>query len=49
MSMLAAELSLPEKGVAVAIEGKMVPRNLWEETPLSEGVHIIIIKAVCGG
>ena len=49
LSMLAAELSLPEKGVAVAVEGKMVPRNLWEETPLSEGVHIIIIKAVCGG
>lgn len=49
LSQLATELSLPEKGVAVAVEGKMVPRNLWEETPLSEGVHIIIIKAVCGG
>lgn len=49
LSMLAAELSLPEKGVAVAVEGKMVPRTLWEQTPVSEGTHIVIIKAACGG
>lgn len=49
LCLLAAELSLPEKGVAVAVEGKMVPRSLWEQTPLSEGAHIVIIKAACGG
>ena len=49
LSMLAAELSLPEKGVAVAVDGKMVPRALWEETPLSEKANIVIIKAACGG
>lgn len=49
VSGLAMELSLPEKGVAVAVEGKMVPRTLWEETPLGEGAHIVIIKAACGG
>jgi len=47
--LLATELSLPEKGVAVAVEGKMVPRTLWEQTPLGEGAHIVIIKAACGG
>ena len=49
LGALAAELALPEKGVAVAIEGKMIPRTLWEQTPLSEGIHIVIIKAACGG
>lgn len=49
LSLLAAELSLPEKGVAVAVESKMVPRTLWEQTSLSEGAHIVIIKAACGG
>ena len=49
LGMLAQELSLPEKGVAVAVEGKMVPRAQWEQTLLSEGNQIVIIKAVCGG
>lgn len=49
MAMLATELSLPERGVAVAVEGKMVPRTLWQQTPLGEGVHVVIIKAACGG
>lgn len=46
---LAAEMELPEKGVAVAIDNKMVPREDWERTLLSEGTNIIIIKAACGG
>ena len=49
LSTLATELSLPEKGVAVAVNNKMVPRNLWEQTPLSEGMSVVIIKAACGG
>ncbi len=46
---LVAELSLPESGVAVALDNKMVPRTSWETTPLSEGDNVIIIKAACGG
>lgn len=49
LDTLATELSLPEKGVAVAVNNKMVPRNLWEQTPLSEGMSVVIIKAACGG
>jgi len=49
LSTLATELSLPEKGVAVAVNNKMVPRNQWEQTPLSEGMSVVIIKAACGG
>ena len=49
LRMLAVELSLPEKGVAVAVDNKMVPRTLWEQTPLKEGASVIVIKAACGG
>ena len=46
---LSVEMSLPEKGVAVAIANKMVPREEWETTLLQEGCNIMIIKAACGG
>ena len=49
LSALAQELSLPEKGVAAAIENKMVPTTLWEQTPLEEGTAVVIIKSACGG
>ncbi len=46
---LAVELSLPEKGVAMALGSKMVRREDWAATSLTEGSEVIIIKAVCGG
>lgn len=46
---LAQQLALPEKGVAIAVANKMVPRTEWESTVLTEGMDIIIIKAACGG
>lgn len=46
---LAGELNLPAKGVAVAINNKMIPRDQWESTSLQEQDNILIIKAVCGG
>lgn len=49
LEALAAELSLPAKGVAVAVGSRMVQRSLWAETALSEGMHLTIIKAACGG
>ena len=49
LSALTQELSVPEKGGAVAIENKMVPRTLWEQTPLEEGTSVVIITAACGG
>ena len=32
LAMLAHELTLPERGVAVAVNNKMVPRLQWEQT-----------------
>lgn len=46
---LATELSLPEKGVAVAVNNKMVTRMQWGDTRLNSGDNVVIIKAVCGG
>ena len=46
---LAAELGLPVKGVAVAIDNTMVPRSAWETTVLKDGADIVIVKAFCGG
>lgn len=49
VQQLAVELSLPERGVALAINNRIVPRTSWEETPLSEGDNVTIIKAAFGG
>lgn len=46
---LADELALPQKGVAIAIANKMVPRGEWESTALHENDNVVIIKAACGG
>ena len=46
---LAASLQLPEQGVAVAVDNRMVPRAQWAETRLQPEAHVVIIKAACGG
>lgn len=46
---LAAELQLPAKGVAIAIDNELKPRNTWSDIMLQEGASITIIKAACGG
>lgn len=37
------------KGVAVAINGKVITRAAWDSTTLAEGDKIMVITAVCGG
>ena len=49
LSAIIAEAGLPEKGIAAAIDNKMIPKAEWESTPLHEGANIVIIKAACGG
>lgn len=46
---LALQLELPEKGVAVAVSNKIVPRSEWDNFAIKEGVSIIVIRASCGG
>ncbi len=46
---LATEMQLPEKGIAIAVNNKMVTRTEWANHLLNEGDTIVIIKAACGG
>jgi sulfur carrier protein len=37
------------RGVAVAIDGVVVPRGEWKDTQLSDGQRIEVLQAVQGG
>ncbi len=41
--------SLTGHRMAVAVNNRVVPKNLYSETPLEDGMKITVIKAVCGG
>lgn len=49
LSQLVEELHLPENGVAIGVNNRMVPRGTWSDYQLSEGMSLVIIKAACGG
>jgi sulfur carrier protein len=38
-----------KRGVAVAVDGEVVPRSEWEEFSLSDGMRVEVLKAVQGG
>jgi thiazole synthase len=37
------------RGVAVAIDGEVVPRSEWDRTPLSDGQKVEVLAAIQGG
>jgi sulfur carrier protein len=37
------------RGVAVALDGEVVPRGSWEATPLQAGQELEVLQAVQGG
>ena len=49
VSTLAQSLQLPEKGIAIAVNNRMVSRMEWDGFVLKENDNIVIIKAACGG
>jgi sulfur carrier protein len=44
-----AELGAPSTGVAVAVDGLVVPRAAWAHTTLDDGARIEVLTAVQGG
>lgn len=46
---LLAREGIPDKGVAVAVDNKVVPKAEWPSRRLHEGAVITVIRAVCGG
>jgi sulfur carrier protein len=43
-----AELALPERGVAVAVDGAVFAKGRWDE-PVPRGAEVEILTAVQGG
>jgi sulfur carrier protein len=39
----------PDRGVAVAVDGEVVPRGRWTSTALHDGQRIEVLQAVQGG
>jgi sulfur carrier protein len=37
------------RGVAVAVDGEVVPRGEWDSTRLRDGQHVEVLQAVQGG
>lgn len=44
-----ALLGVPDTGVAVAIDGVVVPRGAWSATVLADGARVEVLTAVQGG
>jgi len=42
-------LGVPSSGVAVAVDGAVVPRASWPATPLRSGAQVEVVTAVQGG
>ena len=49
VSRLAEELQLPKKGVAIAVNGSIVPRKEWNGFAIKEMDNITVVKAAFGG
>jgi sulfur carrier protein len=45
---LLAQLGVPEKGIAVAVDWEVLPRSEWHRS-LSDGAKLEIVTAVQGG
>ena len=49
VATLVAELGLPDDGVAVAVDGEVVPCSGWADAPLTDGAGVDVLTAVQGG
>jgi sulfur carrier protein len=37
------------RGVAVAVDGEVVPRSAWDRTPVTDGQRVEVVGAIQGG
>jgi sulfur carrier protein len=42
-------LDAPDRGVAVAVDGEVVPRGAWGQTALGDEARVEVVMAVQGG
>ena len=38
-----------QRGIAVAVDGEVVPRSEWEQTALRDGQRVEVVGAIQGG
>lgn len=48
VSHLVSTMGLPDRGIAVAVDGEVIPRSGWDRG-LSDGTVVEIVTAVQGG
>ena len=48
-AVAAAGAPADRRGVAVAIDGEVVPRSEWDTTALADGARVEVLQAVQGG
>lgn len=44
-----AAYGAPDQGIAVALDGEVVPRTAWGETLVTDGARVDVLTAVQGG
>lgn len=49
MRRLIESLGLPERGIAVAVDGAVLPKSSWASTDVEKGWNIDVLTAVQGG
>jgi sulfur carrier protein len=46
---LVALVGIERRGVAIAVDGQVVPRSAWAESTLLDGARVEIVTAAAGG
>jgi sulfur carrier protein len=49
LARVVGEVTALNAGIAVAVNGDVVPKGRWDSTPLTSGDHVEIVTAVQGG
>ncbi len=49
LRQLLDQLSMPAQGIAVAVDGTVLPKSRWDDTTVQNGWTIEILTAVQGG
>jgi sulfur carrier protein len=49
ISALLSTMDLPSRGIAVAVNGEVVPRASWATSELAEGDNVEVLTAAQGG
>jgi sulfur carrier protein len=48
-AVVAAGAAADERGIAVALDGTVIPRSAWDATTLDDGAQLEVLRATAGG